>query len=296
MLIDIYKSYVECAKNLGNYQAISKTALANGYCDADEAGDDIKRSQYLSALMLRYWYKIYEWYKNSSTLRLEIEDYVYWLADAFDLAFKYRRWRDPKDKLYNDPNGPDKVFKKACATIRVRAYYNANLDKRKINYLVDSLDASIEACGDAVENNSKLIEDYSKGSPIKDIIALLIKQNKIIDALIIDGIAFHNSTKVIKTVNKKVNALNEAEKSISYCHSFSQRLLTQHLKEIAGSSGLERKNLISYFENSYDLNTSELDTAFSKITTLSSNQLSNKIKKLLDSIKTDQEYRSILCI
>ena len=57
---DMYKDFVNAASGLGDYQAISKTDLANGYCDADEANDEIKRSQYFAALMLRYWYKIYE--------------------------------------------------------------------------------------------------------------------------------------------------------------------------------------------------------------------------------------------
>src|SRR5574344_849456 len=103
---EIQKSFIESAVALGNYQLMTKTELANGYCDADEAAQRAKesgdaavfaeqealRSSYFSALMLRYWYKIFEWQKNSSTLNLELSDYVDWLHDSLYVVSYYRTW------------------------------------------------------------------------------------------------------------------------------------------------------------------------------------------------------------
>ena len=123
MLQDVYKSYIESASALGNYQALSKTELANGYCDADESGNEEKRDQYFSALMLRYWFKVFKLIESSKSARLEADDFATWLSEALLLGLKYRKWRDPSNKLYMDPNGPDKVFKIGRASCRERVLF-----------------------------------------------------------------------------------------------------------------------------------------------------------------------------
>ena len=162
----MYKDFVNAASGLGDYQAISKTDLANGYCDADEANDEIKRSQYFAALMLRYWYKIYEWSKEKN-LRMDVEDFVYWLSDALIGkygAFTYRRWRDPKNKLYNDPDGPDKVINRALYSTRNRHYDYINKDKRRANYYTYSADESIELHGDSADV-LQVVDDSGASGP-----------------------------------------------------------------------------------------------------------------------------------
>ena len=296
MLMDIYTSYVKCASGLGDYQAMSKTELANGYCDADEAGDEEKRSQYFAALMLRYWYKIYEWQKNSATLRLEIEDFTSWLSDALSLAFQYRRWRDPKDKLYNDPNGPDKVFKRACATIRVRAFYNANLDNRKINYLCDSLDKQIEVYGDSTECLADS-EDTLKNDGVLGIISLFLSQGKVLEAMIVDGIAFQDTFKEAK--KKKVyidEDSGEEEKYYEYHHEFSAPRVVRHLREICENSLEERQRFINYFSHSYRVTEEELENSLNYISTRTNQQLSTQIKKTLYTIANTKEFKSLLCM
>ena len=104
---EMQKLFMQDAQKLGDYQLMSKTELANGYCDAEEAAVAARaqgnealaalyedtRSQYYSALMLRYWYKIFEWAQNSSSLHLELTDFVDWLSDSLYVAFYYRLWR-----------------------------------------------------------------------------------------------------------------------------------------------------------------------------------------------------------
>ena len=51
------------------------------------------------------------YYATSKGLKLDVDDFAMWL-EAFFVAFKYRRWKDPKNKLYNDPKGPDKVIRR----------------------------------------------------------------------------------------------------------------------------------------------------------------------------------------
>ena len=79
---EIQKTYQDDASLLGDYQSMTKTELANGYVAArhaawkakaegnvqEETSQEQLRSSYHSALMLRYWYKIWEWRENSKSL------------------------------------------------------------------------------------------------------------------------------------------------------------------------------------------------------------------------------------
>ncbi len=159
------------AEQLGNYEAMSKTELANGYCDADEAGDEVMKSAYFSALMLRYWYKIWAWQKESASLHLAPTDFVDWLVDSLIIAFTYRTWRyeyKPKVSLKNngafegweldengnkipnpyyykvDPDAPDKIINRCCFSTRGREYQYHNKDKRSANVNTTSLDSLID--------------------------------------------------------------------------------------------------------------------------------------------------------
>ena len=106
-LRDIQAAFASDAARLGDYSLMTKTELANGYCDADEAAElareannesevqrqESLRSSYYAALMLRYWHKIFEWMQNSASLHLESTDFIDWLSDSLYVAFYYRTWR-----------------------------------------------------------------------------------------------------------------------------------------------------------------------------------------------------------
>ena len=51
MLHDIYNTYYQYARNIPNWESMSKTDLANAYCDAEEKGDEEGKNKYYSALM-----------------------------------------------------------------------------------------------------------------------------------------------------------------------------------------------------------------------------------------------------
>jgi len=290
MLQDIYNTYTQTAKGLGDYQSMSKTQLANGYCDSDEKQDYIKRDQYYSALMLRYWFKIYEWNKTSASSRLEIEDYTSWLAESLNVAFKYRSWRDPTNKLFNDPNGPDKVINRCIFSTRNRYYQYYNKDKRKINYTCDSIERQIEAFGDGaycLEKTSEVDEiDYCK-----DIVNLYLNKNKIIEAIIIDAIAYQDSYKEIE-VKKKYSyeepENEDDEKPIgSIISEFSPKKVVKHLSSLNNIFAL-------YFMNKYSVQKEFLFKAIEDLNNSSNNKLYKYLDKTLQDLKNNKEIVSIL--
>ena len=222
---ELQNYFVLCASGLGNYQALTKTELANGYCLADEKQDEVKRSQYWAALLLRYWYKIFEWAKSSESCKLPLEDFFDWLHDSLCDAFYYRSWwweyeavvREGKfiewkldehgNKIPNehywkvDENAPDKSINYFCAARRAKEYQALNKDKRKSNVLSQSLDASREEVGDsALEQAGAYEEGYSGNSLPKDLVVKFLEQGRLVEALIIDGIAYHDAFKETKNV------------------------------------------------------------------------------------------------
>ena len=163
------------AEQLGNYEAMSKTELAIGFCDSDVCGDVVMKSAYFCAFMLRYWYKIWAWQKESASLHLAPTDFVDWLVDSLIIAFTYRTWRyeyKPKVSLKNngafegweldengnkipnpyyykvDPDAPDKIINRCCFSTRGREYQYHNKDMRKANVGTTSLDSLIDENGD----------------------------------------------------------------------------------------------------------------------------------------------------
>jgi hypothetical protein len=222
---------------------MSKTELANGYCDADDAKDHVKRDQYYSALMLRYWYKIFDFQKTSEFARLELEDFVSWLAESLDIGLKYRRWRDPSHHLSKDLNAPDKVFNRCFFSTRRRWYAYFNKDKRKINYMADSIDRQFDTFEDAAD----IVIQNTEGVGVQDagvcIAESFIRSGKIVQALIIDAVA-HQDT------------FNYNVKKADYV--FNQSRVIKHLNTIDS-------RYINYFNSTYGVDKEELAKIASKL-------------------------------
>ena len=240
-LNDLQKAYKESAMLLGDYSTISKTELANAYCDLDEQitetlKEDPKanvqeleelKSAYFSALVLRYWYKIFEWIQDSASLKLPAEEFVDWLVDSLQVAFRYREWRyeykvvrgkhthqvegyklDANgEKIINpyyyatDENAVDKIFNRCIFSARGRAYQFANKAKRKDDNYKVSLDAMIEENGDAAIASSEAYEEPPTFDGVSEIIKILLAKDEVAEALIVDGITRHDTFKKDKGEN-----------------------------------------------------------------------------------------------
>lgn len=288
MINDIYKSFVQSASGLGNYQALSKTELANGYCDADEAGDEVKRSQYISALMLRYWYKVYEWNKEKN-LKLTLDDFVSWLYESFEVAFKYRRWRDPNDKLYNDPNGPDKVFNRAFYSTRNRYYDYFNKDKRRINFYAYSLEESVELHGDAADGLA-VIDNTTNISGFDDLIQSYVKNGKLLEAVILNNILYESP------FNDKVTRVKTGELD-EYRHPivFENHKMSFDIKKLIKSIVHIDDPFITNFTNKYDISLETIKPQFENIQKISNKKLTKNIQTAMLALSKDKDLKNILC-
>lgn len=322
---EIQLAFVREAAGLGEYNSMTKLELANGYCQAEEDHDEMKRSQYWAALMLRYWYKIYEWIQNSKSCKLQPEDFVEWLHNSLYDAFYYRSWwweykavvqhgklieyelDEHGNKIPNpvywktDPNAADKSINYFCAARRGKEYQALNKQKRKTNVLTYSLDANMEAVGDSALEEAGAVEEIDHTNVIQYIVQKFLSQGRSIEALILDGIANHDAFKENKTshietdteevVNEKtgeVETVEVKEKIYDYDYTFDPRRLVKHLNTI------NQDFMKDYFSEEYGVSLDDCMEILDKLHKLNNTKLYNYIKKTLINIRQDSDILSCL--
>lgn len=294
---DIQRQFKMCASKLEDYELMSKTELANGYCDAQEAGDEDLRSAYYSALMLRYWYKIFKWQQDSASLHLELSDFVDWLQDAFYVVFYYKEWRyeykaevkegnflgwkldKEGNKIPNpyywrtDPNAPDKIINRCCFSIRGKYYQFNNKDKRKANVTNMSIEKEVDENGDSALDYLGCVDENGFIDGTKDIITMLISKNKLVEAVVVDGIVNGDSFKTTK---------------LDMAGAFDMRKLVKYL------NNMNQKYIREIFAKQYGLKASQQEELILKMEKLSNISLYKYIKKTLIEIKENPDLLSCL--
>lgn len=133
-----YRTYLESADLIPGWRAIGKNRLADLYIDNE--GNEQLRDSYFSALMLRYWGVVNMYLHSSRSLRVDSNECATWLAESIMRAMKYRRWRDPSNKMYGNPDAPDIIIRQCIWTTRQKYYHDANRSNRKSDYMTFSMD------------------------------------------------------------------------------------------------------------------------------------------------------------
>ena len=317
---EIQLSFIRTARGLGDYQSLTKLELANGYCQADEDGDQDLRSEYWSALMLRYWYKIFEWIENSKSCRLQPEDFVDWLNNSLMDAFYYRSWwweyesvvqhgkfieykldengnKIPNEHYWKiDPNAADKSINYFCSARRGKEYQALNKQKRKSNVLTYSLDSTVEEVGDSALEKFGAYESPDHSNVVQYIVCKFLNEGRTIEALILDGIANHDAFKenkkshyeidkeeVVDERTGEVKIVETKEKVYDYSSTFDPRRLVKHLNTI------NQDFMKNYFAVEYGVTLEECDEILNKLKGLNNTKLYNYIQKTLINCRQSSE-------
>lgn len=177
-----YRSFVRAASALPGFEAKQKNdvreydigKLADGYCDAFDAGDEAGKSAYSAALMVRYWYMVPFMFRKYGHLpKLEITDVIGWIWDGISTACRYRGWRDPKQKVFGKRNSAEMCINQCITTTAGMACRKANRKSRKTDFLTNSLDAYVEqyedgfaelASPEASDGYRLMIDKVAKGN------------------------------------------------------------------------------------------------------------------------------------
>jgi hypothetical protein len=280
MLTETKKDLIYHARKLVKpYESYTIDELADAYCDAVDTNNSSLKDIYISALILRFWYTIDKMYRaNTVAPSLEYEDFFWWLYEAIEYACKYRGWRDPDKKL-----NAQQCINKCIDTIKLQKYYDLRLDKRKaVNYCV-SMDTPVsgdegheKTIGDMLET-----EEYYDDHSSDDVMMLVqsyINSNKIIEAILIDNIAFNDVQRYFKKTIKTKNANNETVRYTEHSSEFWPYKLVQIVSKLPATYK-------ESFMSRYNISEKKLDTVLGVIDKANNQKLYRYLRQTLSELK-----------
>jgi hypothetical protein len=263
------------------YESYSIDELADAYCEATDTNNETLKNIYISALILRFWSKIDKMYKSNTVAPcLEYEDFFWWLYEAIEYACKYRGWQDPTKHL-----NAQQCINKCIDTIKLQKYYDLRLDKKKtVNYCT-SMDAPIgggdsddaeKTLGDMLEDDS--IDYSAEADAVIMLVQNYINNNKIIEAIIIDNIAFNDVRKHHKKVIKATNADGEVYKYTDYSSEFWPYKLVQIVSKLPSTYKKD-------FLTRYRISEEKLTTVLDALDKVNNQKLYKYLSKTLDELR-----------
>lgn len=212
--------HLQKASAVPGWDTMNKNDLINKYIDAK--GDKRSEEAYLSAIICRYWWAISKYEKTSHKSIQDSTIYYDWLVNAILKATKNKKWRDPKNKLYTDVNGPDKVVNRCIISQRLEWYQSANKQRRRLNINASSIEHLQDELGDGApipqfednELNGGMLE-------IKSMVNKFVSEGDFVDAFIVSGIVGYNLFDTVKDSKGKKQLVFNQKKLLRYLHNMT---------------------------------------------------------------------------
>lgn len=277
MLGEAKKDFTLYARMLERpYEEYKIDELATNYCLAVDTGDEYGKSVYLSALILRFWYQINKMYMANPTLGYTREDFLDVLVDGIYKACepRYRAWMNPEKKV-----NAQQCLNMCIQTKLRERYYFANLDKHRANQNIISLEAPLNSDSEESNTLADILESedtFDYGLESLYIVQDYLDNNKIIEAIILDTIAFQDTFRHNKKVIKKTTEDGEVEKYTEHSTEFWPYKLVQYVSQLP-------EDYDKYFLHKYKVAANKLNVALEAIRK-ANNQ---KIYRMLDATLAD---------
>ena len=260
------------------YENYSIDELADAYCNAMDTGNETLKNIYISALVLRFWYQIPKLHYDLQTFKVDYEQCYDGILDAICQACSpdNRKWQSTSISA-------EQVINQIIGTrFKAAVIYEANLQKNAGKHLEVSLEAPVgtddesKTFGDTIES-----EDYVDAGSNDDITMLVqnyLNNNKIIEAIIIDNIAFNDVQKHFKKVVKTVNTEGEAYKYTEHSSEFWPYKLVQIVSKLPSTYK-------SSFMQRYNVPEEKLTAVLNAIDKSTNQKLYKYLSKTLDDLR-----------
>ena len=264
------------------YEQYSIDELADAYCDAVDSGNETLKDIYISALILRFWYTIDKMHNaNTVAPSLEHEDFFWWLYEAIEYACKYRGWKDETKKL-----NAQQCINKCIDTIKLQKYYDLRLDKRKVvNNCIsietpvgEDSDGGTRTIGHMLESEDNL-EDITSDYAAIALVQSYINRNKIIEAILLDNIAFNDVQRHYKKTIKTTNTAGEEVKYVEHSSEFWSYRLVQIVSKLPASYKAE-------FMHRYNISEEKLDAVLEVVEKANNQKLYRYLDRTLAELRT----------
>lgn len=266
-----------------NYEAKGREVIqimADGYCLAKDTGDEHNKNKYIAGLMLRFWYVITKLKERSPIQGLDYTDYMAWLYEAIEYACKYRAWQNPAKKT-----NAQQAINQCIETIRVQKYYDLNLQKHKANVNTYSLETELDDDGKTTLLDTLLDENAIEQDRLREgtemayyLIQTCINKKKIVEAIILDTIAFNDVQKVNKEIIKDVDDEGNPIRYTKHTTEFWPYKCVQLLSNLP-------ENYSEYFHKHYYIVENELNAALEAIKKANNQKLYKFLEKTLSSTR-----------
>jgi hypothetical protein len=214
---------------------------------------------------------------------LEYEDFFWWLYEAIEYACKYRGWKDPEKNL-----NAQQCINKCIETIKLQKYYNLRLDKNKSVNHCYSMETPILGDSDGEKTLGDMLEaeetfDDHSSDDVMMLVQSYINNNKIIEAIIIDTIAFNDVQKHSKKVIKTTNSEGEAYKYTEYSSEFWPYKLVQIISKLPSTYK-------SSFMKRYHVSEEKLTTVLDTLDKVNNQKLYRYLKATIEELKVTYAY------
>ena len=285
MLQDTKKEFIERARTLSKpYEAYSIDELADAYCDAVDNNKETLKDVYISALILRFWYTIDKMYKaNSVAPSLDREDFFWWLYEAIEYACKYRGWRNPEKNI-----NAQQCINKCIETIKLQKYYDMRLDKRKAANHCCSMETPLGSDKDSNKTIGDMLEaeEYFDDHSDETVISLIqnyINHNKVIEAILLDNIAFNDVQKHFKKTVKTQTVDGQPIKYTEHSSKFWPYKLIQIVSKLPSTYK-------KYFMSRYNISEDKLSAILNIINKSNNQKLYKYLRNCLSELRQSYNY------
>lgn len=252
----------------------------------DTTQDSHLRDLCTAGLMCRYW-SVFT--KEKVGFEEEYDTKISYGWEAIEYALKYKAWQNPEKKA-----NADQAVKQCIHTIFLQHNYDANLAKHKASYVSDSLDVEMSdiyggdskvTLGDTLVDEDDLASRaYGEGSEAaRSIVQLYIDKKKLVEAIILDTIAFNETEKVTKKTVLVTDPEGKQVKQTQTYKEFWPFRAVQLLSKLPISYS-------DYFGNTYNVNPIEFDKALATVRAATNQKLYRYLSKTLEDAKTVLTY------
>lgn len=263
------------------YTEYTITERMDNLCAARDAGDELMENAWFSAVLLNYKPMAVKLYKqHGSPLKLDLSDIVSWFTGAIMQAVENRSWQ----KKEKNCNAGTVITQIVNTRYLAAAYYESNLAIHKANFATVSLDAPLDPDSDDTRADllaSDLATPSEQYSNANCIIQDLIDDNKIVEAIIAETIAFNDCMKVTSKNVKETDADGNVKKYKRISSEFWPYRVVQILSNLP-------ENYEEYFIDRYNIDQTKLKVGLERIRT----SPNPKLYKFLES--TQECLRSII--
>ena len=267
--------------------------MLDGYCEAVDSGDEYMKDLYISGIMLRFWDKVKKLNLSCPNIGLEEADFVDWVFEAIEYACKYRKWQ-------NDPKvNAQQAINMCIETIRKQHYYDMNLDISRANYNTVSISQTVGEEGKS--QSLKTLEDTLSDDDeeertagldgttgAKNLIQNFINKKKLVEAIILDVIAFGDTTKATKTtMTSTIRDAEGKETTYKYAKYSYEFWIYKCIQALANFSEDEKefKAYTKYFATNYEVKKEPLNAALEVLRKANNQKLYKEVRATLDAAK-----------